>query len=76
MRIVNKTTNISGLFSSQLSRLLIIVLIGFVSWFSFGHAAVSQPRGAMLMFFVFGLVVSQLNFYKFEYLQTLNKINK
>ena len=76
IRIVNKTTNISGLFSSQLSRLLIVVLIGFVSWFSFGHAAVSQPRGAMLMFFVFGLVVSQLNFYKFEYLQTLNKINK
>lgn len=76
IRIVNKTTNISGLFSSQLSRLLIVVLIGFVSWFSFGHAAVSQPRGAMLMFFVFGLVVSQLNFYKFEYLQAQKKNNK
>lgn len=54
-------------FLSKFTRLLFVVLIGFSSWFSFGHAAVSNPRGAMLMFFVFGLVASQKNMFVYEY---------
>ena len=49
----------NNIFSYKLSRLSLVLLIGFSSWFSFGHAAVSQPRGAMLMFFVFGLITIQ-----------------
>ena len=63
-----KTPN-NSLFSSKLTRLLLVVLLGFSSWFTFGHAAVSNPRGTMLMFFVFGLVVSQKNIFLFEYQQ-------
>jgi hypothetical protein len=64
-KLIRKTSN-SKLFSSKLTRLLFVLLVGFSSWFSFGHAAVSNPRGTMLMFFVFGLVASQRNFYLFE----------
>lgn len=64
-KLIRKTSN-SKLFSSRLTRLLFILLMGFSSWFTFGHAAVSTARGAMLMFFVFGLVASQRNFYLFE----------
>ena len=64
-KLIRKTSN-SKLFSSKLTRLLFVLLIGFSSWFAFGHAAVSNPRGTMLMFFVFGLVASQRNFYLFE----------
>jgi hypothetical protein len=64
-KIIKKTPN-SSLFLSKLTRILFVVLIGFSSWFAFGHAAVSQPRGAMLMFFVFGLVTVQRNIYLFE----------
>jgi hypothetical protein len=67
-KLVRKTPN-NNLFSSKLTRLLLVVLIGFSSWFTFGHAAVSNPRGSMLMFFVFGLVVSQKNIFLFEYQQ-------
>ena len=65
-RIINNTPN-NNLFSSKFTRLLFVVLIGFSSWFSFGHAAVSNPRGTMLMFFVFGLVASQKNIFLYEY---------
>ena len=67
-RIINNTPN-NNYFSSKFTRLLFVVLIGFSSWFSFGHAAVSNPRGTMLMFFVFGLVVSQKNIFMYEYQQ-------
>jgi hypothetical protein len=67
-KFVRKTPN-NNLFSSKLTRLLLIVLLGFSSWFSFGHAAVSNPRGTMLMFFVFGLVVSQKNIFMYQYQQ-------
>lgn len=67
-KFVRKTPN-NNLFSSKLTRLLLVVLLGFSSWFTFGHAAVSNPRGTMLMFFVFGLVVSQKNIFLFEYQQ-------
>jgi len=64
-KLIRKTPN-NNLFSAKLTRLLFVLLMGFSSWFSFGHAAVSNPRGTMLMFFVFGLVASQRNFYLFE----------
>ncbi len=64
-KLIRKTSN-NNLFSSKLTRLLFVLLIGFSSWFTFGHAAVSNPRGTMLMFFVFGLVASQRNIYQFE----------
>lgn len=67
-KFVRKTPN-NNYFSSKFTRLLFVVLIGFSSWFIFGHAAVSNPRGAMLMFFVFGLVVSQKNIFMYEYQQ-------
>lgn len=67
-RVIKNTPN-NNLFSSKLTRLLFVLLIGFSSWFSFGHAAVSNPRGTMLMFFVFGLVVSQKNIFLFEHQQ-------
>ncbi len=53
-------------FASDYSRALFAALSGFLSWFLLGHAAVSQPRGAMLLFFVFGLVVVQSNLVKDE----------
>ncbi len=49
-------------FSTVFSRAMLASLFGFASWFMLGHAAVSQPRGAMLLFFVFGLVAAQSNF--------------
>ncbi|MDC3133105.1 hypothetical protein OA501_02715 [Flavobacteriaceae bacterium] len=65
IKIIKNTPN-NNLFAPKLTRLLFTLLLGFSSWFSFGHAAVSYPRGTMLMFFVFGLVASQRNFYLFE----------
>ena len=55
-------------FAVKFSKSIFVLLVGFSSWFTFGHAAVSQPRGTMLMFFVFGLVVAQKNilFYLFN----------
>ena len=64
-KLIRKNSN-TKFFSSKLTRLLFVLLMGFSSWFTFGHAAVSNPRGTMLMFFVFGLVASQRNFYLFE----------
>ena len=49
-------------FLTIFSRALLAGLFGFSSWFMLGHAAVSEPRGAMLLFFVFGLVAAQSNF--------------
>jgi len=46
-------------FASSYSRALFAGMMGFLSWFLLGHAAVSQPRGAMLLFLVFGLVAAQ-----------------
>jgi len=49
-------------FSTMFSRAMLASLFGFSSWFLLGHAAVTEPRGAMLLFFVFGLVATQANF--------------
>ena len=35
--------------------------LGMLSWFVFGHAAVSSPRGAMLLFLLLGLIASLKN---------------
>jgi hypothetical protein len=51
-----------GGFATLFSQTLLASLAGFSSWFLLGHAAVSQPRGAMLLFLVFGLVAAQSNF--------------
>ena len=59
-KLISKSSN-NNLFSSKFTRIIFVLLLGFSSWFAFGHAAVSQPRGTMLMFFVFGLVASQKN---------------
>lgn len=43
------------------SKTLLPGLLGLLPWFVLGHAAVSQPRGAMLFFFLMGLVAIQKN---------------
>ena len=48
-------------FTYYYSRAAFASLLGFIPWFMLGHAAVSQPRGAMLMFFMYGLVATQHN---------------
>ncbi|MFT6442619.1 MAG: hypothetical protein ACJASM_002168 [Salibacteraceae bacterium] len=53
-------------YSNRFSQALLASLLGFIPWFILGHAAVSQPRGAMLMFFVFGLVALQPKFQYFD----------
>jgi hypothetical protein len=49
-------------FLTLFARAMFASLSGFFSWFILGHAAVSEPRGAMLLFFVFGLIATQQNF--------------
>jgi hypothetical protein len=49
-------------YASLYSQAILASLAGFLSWFMLGHAAVSEPRGAMFLFFIFGLVASQSNF--------------
>jgi hypothetical protein len=57
---VRKIPNSYG-FSYHYSRAAFAALLGFIPWFMLGHAAVSQPRGAMLMFLMYGLVAAQHN---------------
>ncbi len=52
----------SGGIASLYSQALFASLLGMLPWFVFGHAAISQPRGAMLFFFLFGLIASLKNF--------------
>lgn len=66
LKIIFKSSKYSHTFSGKTSRLLFVMLMGFSSWFTFGHAAVSQPRGTILMVFVFCLVVSQRSIYSSE----------
>lgn len=47
--------------SNTFSKTLLPGLLGLLPWFVLGHAAVSQPRGAMLFFFLMGLVAIQKN---------------
>ena len=51
-----------GEFLTTFSRAMLAGLFGFSSWFILGDAAIAEPRGAMLLFFVFGLVTAQSNF--------------
>jgi hypothetical protein len=48
-------------------------LLGMLSWFAFGHAAVSTPRGAMLFFLLFGLIASLKKVEAFEMLYLSKK---
>ncbi len=46
----------SDMLSKRYAQIFLASMLGFVPWFVFGHAAVSTPRGAMMMFFLFGLL--------------------
>ena len=50
-------------FMALYPQALFASLLGFLPWFIFGHAAVSQPRGAMLMFMLLGMIASLEYFY-------------
>ncbi|WP_018971059.1 O-antigen ligase family protein [Rubritalea marina] len=43
-------------FTGMYAQTLFLSLVGVVPWFMLGHAAVSQPRGAMLFFVLLGFV--------------------
>ncbi len=59
------------LLSPLVYQALFAGLLGMLPWFVFGHAAVSQPRGAMLFFLYFGLIASIRNIYFTESLAAL-----
>jgi hypothetical protein len=44
------------------SHALLASVVGLAPWAFFGHAMVSQPRGAMMFFFVFGLLTCLRHF--------------
>lgn len=44
------------------SHALLASVLGLAPWAIFGHAMVSQPRGAMMFFFIFGLLTSLRHF--------------
>jgi len=58
IKMRKKSEGIASLYSQA----LFASLLGMLPWFVFGHAAISQPRGAMLFFFLFGLIASLKNF--------------
>ncbi len=51
-----------GSFPVLYAQVLFAGLLGMLPWLLFGHAAVSTPRGAMLFFFLFGMIASLKNF--------------
>jgi hypothetical protein len=51
----------AGMVSNYFYQALFAGFLGLLSWFMFGHAAVSTPRGAMLLFLFLGLVRSMRN---------------
>ena len=44
------------------SRMILASIAGISTWFFFGHAAISAPRGAMMFFFIIGLAEAQRKF--------------
>ena len=52
--------------ATSFSRALLASLLGLFPWYMLGHAAVSTPRGAIMLFFVFGLVSAQSNIHYSE----------
>lgn len=53
-------------FERMISQVLFLSMVGMLPWFIFGHAAVSQPRGAMVFFLVFGLIAALPNLERSE----------
>ena len=51
-----------GSVVGMLSQSVFLSLVALVPWIVFGHAAVSTPRGAMLLFFVLGLASALIHF--------------
>jgi hypothetical protein len=49
-------------FVQPFAQAIMISMLGMFPWILFGHAAVSSPRGAMLLFLVVGLAASLKNF--------------
>jgi len=49
-------------FGVGLSHACLATTLGLAPWAMFGHAMVSQPRGAMMMFFVLGLLTTLRHF--------------
>ena len=49
-------------FVQRFAQAIMISMLGMFPWILFGHAAVSSPRGAMLLFLVVGLAASLKNF--------------
>jgi len=49
-------------FARRFAQTLLVSMLGMLPWLTFGHAAVSSPRGAMMLFLVLGLVASLRNF--------------
>ncbi|VAX11784.1 hypothetical protein MNBD_GAMMA26-1255 [hydrothermal vent metagenome] len=47
--------------SNRYAPALFASMLGMLPWFVFGHAAVSQPRGAMMFFLLFGLLAALKN---------------
>jgi len=48
-------------FARDYATALIVATVALTPWFAFGHAAISEARGAMLAFLVLGLVASLRN---------------
>lgn len=48
--------------SSVMAQSMFLSMVALLPWVVFGHAAVSSPRGAMLFFFVLGLISSLAHF--------------
>jgi hypothetical protein len=49
-------------FLALFSGAMLASLTGLLPWFLLDHSAVDEPRGTMLLFFIFGLVAVQRNF--------------
>jgi hypothetical protein len=49
-------------FTNRFAQTLLASQLGMVPWIMLGHAAVSAPRGAMLLFLTLGLAASLRNF--------------
>ena len=48
-------------FARDYATALLVATVALTPWFAFGHAAISEARGAMLAFLVLGLVASLRN---------------
>jgi len=57
--LARRKRSLTGLLSQS----FLLSVVALLPWIVFGHAAISTPRGAMLLFFVLGLISSLTHFY-------------